>query len=162
MVWFKVYTDTQELWEEGNILLIEGKVRVREDRVQLNCDRVSRYQPEASPSEKEVVPQPVEAPAVVEEPAVAVTPPVEKNRLIINLTQTSDEDSDTACLQKVIDTLKEFPGRDEVKLCVTNGDKVINLRLAGVNTNYCPELHRRLAEVVGEEGVRLENITAST
>jgi len=162
MVWSKVYTDTQELWEEGNILLVEGKVRVREDRVQLNCDRVGRYQPEAAPGEKEVAPPPVEAPAVVEEPAVAVTPPVEKNRLIINLTQTSDEDSDTACLRKVIDTLKEFPGRDEVKLCVTNGDKVINLRLMGVNINYCPELHQRLAEVVGAEGVKLEDITAKT
>ncbi|MFC2003914.1 DNA polymerase III subunit alpha, partial [Chloroflexota bacterium] len=47
MVWPKVYADTRDLWQEGNVLLVTGKVRVRDDRVQLNCDSVSRYQAEA-------------------------------------------------------------------------------------------------------------------
>ncbi|GAG93391.1 unnamed protein product, partial [marine sediment metagenome] len=48
MVWPKLYSDTRDLWQEGNILLVEGKVRLRDDRVQLNCDHVRRYQPEAA------------------------------------------------------------------------------------------------------------------
>jgi DNA polymerase-3 subunit alpha len=159
MVWPKIYADTKELWEEGSILLVEGRVRLREDRVQLNCDSVRRYQPEAAPAAVEgVVSQPVESPAAVEEPAATVVPPREVRRLVISLTQTSDAGSDTACLQRLIDLIKQFPGDDEVRLCLTNGAKIINLRLAGLYTGYCPELHQRLTEVVGEEGIRLEDL----
>ncbi|MBA7646946.1 DNA polymerase III subunit alpha [subsurface metagenome] len=158
MVWPKVYADTRELWEEGNILLVEGRVRLRDERVQLSCDHVRRYQPETAPEAEVVVSQPVEAPIVAEEPAT-ITAPAESRRLVISLTQTSDEDSDIACLNKVIGTLREFPGQDEVKLCVTNGEKIINLRMSGIYTNHCPELHQRLVELVGEEGLRLEPTT---
>ncbi len=155
MVWPKVYADTRELWQEGNILLVEGKVRLRDERVQLNCDYVRRYQPEAAPGEEVVASQLIEEPAVAEEPLPAAAP-AESRRLVISITQTSDEDSDTACLQKLIGTLKEFPGQDEVKLCLTNGEKIINLKLSNIYTNHCPELHQRLVELVGEEGLRLE------
>ncbi len=159
MVWPKVYADTRELWQEGNILLVEGKVRLRDERVQLNCDYVRRYQPEATQSEEVITSPPVEAPAVAEEPSQ--TTPVESHRLVISLTQTSDEDSDTACLQKVIDTLKEFPGQDEVKLCLTNGEKIINLKLSNIYTNHCPELHQRLVELVGDGGLRVETTNST-
>ncbi|GAI57997.1 unnamed protein product, partial [marine sediment metagenome] len=33
MVWPKVYATTRDLWHEGDILLVEGKVRLRADRV---------------------------------------------------------------------------------------------------------------------------------
>ncbi len=155
MVWPKVYADTRDLWEEGNILLVEGKVRLRDDRVQLSCDYVRRYQPDAARGEEVVVSQPIEAPAVAEEPST-LTAPVESHRLVICITQTDDEDSDITCLYKVIDTLKEFPGRDEVKLCLTNGTKISNLRFSDIYTNHCPELRQRLVELVGEDGLRLE------
>ena len=45
MVWPRVYTDTSDLWQECNILLVEGKVRLRDDRVQLNCEKVRHYPP---------------------------------------------------------------------------------------------------------------------
>jgi len=102
-----------------------------------------------------VTSQPIEEPAVAEEPLPAAAP-AESHRLVISITQTSDEDSDTACLHKLIDTLKEFPGQDEVKLCLTNGEKIINLKLSNIYTNHCPELHQRLVALVGEEGLRLE------
>jgi len=147
MVWPKVYDSTIELWEEGNILLGEGKVRLRDDRVQLHCDRVRRYQPEA------VTPEPDETPVVAEEtpPDTAVT---KSHRLVISITQTKDEDSDIAYLHKLVETLRDFPGQDEVSLCVTSEERVVNLKLP--NTSYCPELHQRLVELVGEDGLRLE------
>jgi len=147
MVWPKVYESTTELWQEGNILLVEGKVRLRDDRVQLHCDTVRRYQPEV------VTPEPDEAPVVAEE-TPSDTALAKSHRLVILITQTTDEDSDVACLRKLIDTLKDFSGQDEVTLCVRNEDRVDNLRLA--NTGYCSELHQRLVELVGEDGLRLE------
>ncbi|MFC1993529.1 OB-fold nucleic acid binding domain-containing protein, partial [Chloroflexota bacterium] len=147
MVWPKVYVDTKELWEEGNILLVEGKVRVRDDRVQLNCDSVQRYQPEAAQVE-EAPPQLVEAQVATEEAA-----PAESRHLVISISQTSDKERDLSYLHKLVDTLKDFPGHDKVNLCVVNGEKVSNLRLANSYINYCPELHQRLAEMVGEDGL---------
>ncbi len=157
MVWPKLYSDTRDLWQEGDILLVEGKVRLRNDRVQLNCDHVRRYQPEAAQGEEVVTSQPTKLPIVAEE-AAAYTAPAESRRLVISISQTSDKDTDIAYLHKLIDTLKEFPGQDEVSLRVANEEKIINLKLSNMHTGYCSELHQRLVELVGEDGLRVELI----
>ena len=66
IVWPRVYTETKDLWQEGSILLVEGKVRIKDDRVQLNCERARPYQPEAAGEEEEIAPRPSETPAVAE------------------------------------------------------------------------------------------------
>jgi DNA polymerase-3 subunit alpha len=145
MVWPRVYAATKELWQEGNELVVQGKVRVREDEVQINCDSARFYEPAAAEA----------APAPSKEPEPPPPPP-KSQRLIINLSQTSDAASDTAQLHKLVDILRGFPGRDEVNLSVINGSKIINLKLSNIYTNYCPELHQRLVELVGEEGLKVE------
>jgi len=150
MVWPKVYANTRDLWQEGNILLIEGKVRLRDDRVQLNCDSVHHYQPETVQGEEGATVEPSETLAVVGEA------PVNSRRLIVTITQSGDEETDIAYLHKLMDTLKDFPGQDEVNLRVISEGKVIKLKLSNMYTNYCPELHQRLVELVGEEGIGLE------
>ncbi len=155
IVWPKVYANTKDLWQEGNILLVEGRVRLRDDRVQINCDRARCYQPEAAQGEEAVTPQPGEPPVVEE--TTAPEAPAESHRLIISIIQTSDENSDIAYLNKLINILRDFPGQDEVSLRVTNEDKVFNLKLPNLTINYCPELHQRLVELVGEDGLRVES-----
>ena len=86
----------------------------------------------------------------VPEPAPAM------RRLVISITQTEDEESDSAYLNKLVTTLKEFPGGDTVSLRVTNEEKVITLKLADLGVNYGPELHEQLVALVGEEGLHLE------
>jgi DNA polymerase-3 subunit alpha len=155
MVWPKVYAETDDLWQEGNELVVQGKVRLRDDRVQLNCDSVRHYQP---PQQKEPVPtaEPMEPEALAETAAASPTP-AERRRLIINISQTSDEDGDIARLNRIIAALKVFPGQDEVQLNITNGGEATNLRLANIHADYCPELEQRLAELVGEDGFRVES-----
>jgi DNA polymerase-3 subunit alpha len=159
MVWPKVYANTKDLWQEGNILLVEGKLRLRDDRLQLSCDSVRRYQPQAAPAEEAVAapPQPVEEAPAVEEPVAA--PPPQSCCLVITITQTADEASDAACLHKVIDALKDFPGQDVVKLRISNEEKIINLKLANVSVGYCPELHQRLVALVGEKGLQVGTVS---
>jgi DNA polymerase-3 subunit alpha len=157
MVWPRVYTNTKDLWQEGNILLVEGKVRLRDDRVQLNCDHVRHYQPETAQGGVVVTAQPSEAPVVTEE-ITPDTTPTEAHRLVIRISQTDDEAHDIAYLHQLLDTLRDFPGQDEVSLRVSNEEKIINLKLPRVYTNYCPKLHQRLAELVGEEGLKVELI----
>jgi len=158
MVWPKVYATTKDLWQEGNILLVEGKVKLRDEQVQLNCDCVRCYQPEAAQGEEVVTPQSGEMPVVAAETAAHATS-AESRRLVIDITQTSDEDSDVAYLHKLINILRDFPGEDEVSLRVINEGKVVNLKLSNISISYCPELHQRLVEMVGEEGLRLEPMT---
>ncbi len=155
MVWPRVYAPTRELWQEGNVLLVEGKVRLRGDRVQLVCERVRRDQLEEVGDEAAVTPQPGKAPPAAEE-AVVAPQPAESRRLAISVSQTSNEAGDIAHLHKIINTLREFPGRDEVSLVVYNEKKVFRLRLSSIRVNYCPELHKRLLELVAEDEVRLE------
>ncbi len=161
MVWPKVFSDTRDLWQEGSFLLVEGKVRVREDRVQLNCDHVRVYQPKAR-GEKETSIQPIEVPTkekvVSGEAAIEDTPPTERRNLLINLRQTDDEEKDETLLHNIVSLLKKFPGKDEVKLRIANNNRIIDLSLPNLYTNYCSELHQQLTKLVGEDRINLETI----
>ncbi len=155
MVWSNVYAKYKDLLEEDNELVVEGKVRSRDDRVQLSCDNIRRYQPEETKSE-EAAREPSEVPVVAEEKPTYSTSS-NGRRVIVTISQTRDTDKDIARLHSVIGTLKDFPGQDKVSLRVANGEKVVNLKLSSMCTGYCSELHQRLAELVGEEGIKLES-----
>ena len=85
----------------------------------------------------------------------ADTTPVERRRLVIQISQTSDEDGDITRLNRIKAALQVFPGHDEVQLNIVNGGEAINLRFP-IYTNYCPELKQHLVELVGEDGFRVE------
>ncbi len=173
MVWPRIYAETSDLWTEGEILLIEAKVRQRDDRVQLSCDKARHYQPvisekeTAAPSSAEIPPVASEtpwketaAPSSAEAPPAAaetVSPArVPNRRLVININQTDDEGGDKENLHRIIAALKAFPGKDEVKLAVIKDEQTVNLKLPGITTGYGDKLRQRLVELVGEEKFRLE------
>ncbi len=155
MVWPKVYEETGHLWQEGNELVVQGKVRLRDDRVQINCDSVRRYQPAQEEPITTAEPMVPEAPV---EAVTGSTAPKARRRLLIYISQTSDEDGDITRLNRIVAALKAFPGSDEVQLNITNGAEATSLRLANIHTTYCPELHQRLVELVGEDGFRVETV----
>jgi len=150
MVWPRVYAATRELWQEGNILLADGKVRIRGDRVQLVCDHVRLYSLEE--------PVAAAAPPVGGTPAarkeVAAAPP-EDRRLAITLKQTGDKNGDVASLHQVVAILRDFPGDDEVSLMIDNDKKLFKMGLPGTRIENCPELRQRLSQLVGEDRIRL-------
>ncbi|MFC1913730.1 DNA polymerase III subunit alpha [Chloroflexota bacterium] len=154
MVWPKVFTDTKDFWEEGNIALVQGKVRSRDDQVQISCDSVQHHKPQAKVEEAAAAP-PVGTTEVIEE-VKSATKPAETQRLVIRLIQTEDREADVARLHQLIATLQDFPGRDKVKLSIANDDKVTNLNFASISTDYCPELHRRLVDLLGTNEFSLE------
>ena len=43
MIWSDVYSETPDLWEEGNIVLVEGRVSVRDENIQISCKKASIY-----------------------------------------------------------------------------------------------------------------------
>ncbi len=148
-VWSRVYATTRDLWQEGNILLVEGKVRVKDDRVQFNCEYADRYQVSTTPA------APATPPAA--SPAVPVVKPRPGRRLTISITQSGDESGDISLLDSVLAALADCPGEDEVNLSITNEDKIYHLKLPQMRVAYSPELHERLVELVGEDGFRIES-----
>jgi DNA polymerase-3 subunit alpha len=181
MVWSRVYAATKELWQEGNILLVKGKVRLRGDRIQVVCDSADYYQLGEVRSEEKAVSPAIEtlmaeAPPVKEEARKESrklnkkVPPTktpsaaagikeeapEARRLVISLNQTGDKSGDIANLRRVVAVLRDFPGSDETSLMIDNDKKLFKLRLPGLHVDYCPELHRRLADLIGEDRVKLE------
>jgi len=155
MVWPKVYAGTEELWKEGNELVIQGRVRVREDRAQISCDNVRLYQPPGKGEEPVARSAPERLKVTIEKPVVT---PAARHLIIINLQQTDDAEGDVARLGKVISILKAYTGRDEVQLNVINGSGAIPLKMPGLQTGYCPELQQRLADLVGEAGLKVERL----
>jgi len=159
MVWPKVFAEKGELWQEGNILEVTGKVRMREDRVQLSCEDARLYQPSAEKMAEAKEAEPAQMPAAVAPLKTEAVPrgtPVAKRRLVISINQTSDAEGDRANLHRIKEILRSYPGHDEVNLKVSNGNKITRMRFFDIYADYCPELHERLAAVVGEESLKLE------
>jgi DNA polymerase-3 subunit alpha len=154
MVWPKVYAETEELWKEGNEVVVQGKVRVRDERVQLSCDNVRFYQP----PEEEKTPANAHAAGAPELTAPKEKAPVRRNRLVINITQTADKEGDIARFDKIIAALKTCPGRDEVLLNILNGGPPIPMKMPNIQVDCVPELGKQLAGLVGEDGFKIEKL----
>ncbi len=129
-VWPEVYESTKGLWQEGNVLLVEGRVKLRGEQVQLVCEQVHKYQPEPA------------------------APP--QRKLVITVAQTGDEEGDLAHLNHVLRIIGGYPGQDRVRLVIDSGDAVTCFDLPHITTNYCAELQEQLAAVVGEWGLKVE------
>jgi DNA polymerase-3 subunit alpha len=176
MVWSDVYTETIDLWEEGTIVLVEGRVSTREDSVQISCKKASRYQPEQAalkkPNTLETKPPivsngkttyngksvPGSKPVAIENPVPAEITPPQRYRLIISIKGTIDEQDDLNRLRKVIYKVKEYPGRDEVSLRIINNGKIVKLKLPNIYTGYSPELYNQVIDLVGESGLLVESL----
>jgi DNA polymerase III subunit alpha len=152
MAWSRVYAQTKELWQEGNILLVEGKVRERADQMQIVCERVRRYDLEPQRKEKPAARPAAQPNNTREEKAV------ERQRLTVTLQQTSDAEADIAQLHAVMAVLQDYPGDDEVSLTVSNGTKIFKLKMGQVRVTYGDELRRRVAALIGSDSIKVESI----
>ena len=132
IAWPKLYESTQGLWQEGNILTIKGVVKVRDGEVQLNCQEASLL-----PVRQEVLKEP------------------QRRHVTIDIRQSDDAEKDIERLQKVMNILKKYPGRDKVSLAVVSDDEVTNLEIPETTIKYCPELARELSKIVGESNLRV-------
>ena len=140
--WPDVYKQTKELWQEGEILLVEGTVKSRDDRVNVNCYRVRQYQPGGEENQ---------------ETETATRRPVQR-RLIINITQSDEAKEDENRLHHVMDILSHYPGQDTVRLIIVTTEKTVNLELPNKTIGYCSELAQEINELLGNNSLRLEEV----
>ncbi|MFA5078263.1 MAG: DNA polymerase III subunit alpha, partial [Dehalococcoidia bacterium] len=137
-VWSDVYSQTQELWVDGSILLVEGYVKVREDRANINCTKVSRYEPEASRPEP---PKPVQP---IKQDNGRKNNHIGPRTLIINIRQSEDSRKDLEYLQKVLEVLRRYPGNDSVQLAIRRGDEITRLEVPDIKIDYSDNLMAEL------------------
>ncbi|MFQ5859984.1 MAG: DNA polymerase III subunit alpha [Dehalococcoidia bacterium] len=153
VVWSRVLEKSRELWQEGNLLEVVGKVRVRGEELSIHCEEVRPY---AIPSEEgetgEVDSKTLAEPQEREPEPV---PPPGQRVVLVSLAETAQSEADTHLLREVLRTLLEFPGADGVNLEVLTQGKRVRLEVPIVSTGYCPELEKRLAELLGPGRVLL-------
>ena len=131
VAWPEVYQETAELWKEGNILLVSGKVELRRGQAQLTCRAASLYQPAL-----EEAPRP--------------------HQLLIRLERTSDDQADITRLKQVVSLLQQFPGQDEVILRIPDGETTLRLQMPNLSVSFCSELQQRLSEIVGRDNLEVK------
>ena len=137
LCWGKVYEQTKDLWAEGTIVIVRGKVRGREGEVDMICDEVREYKPRDS---KPLIPKP------------------EARRLMITLAQTEDEQGDLNKLQEVLNVIRDHPGHDEVCLTIATGDGVVSMAMPHMTAECGYGLRRRLLSLIPEDGLVEEAI----
>jgi len=143
LAWPEVLERTRELWQQGAILLVVGKVKVRDDEISIYCDEVERYEPNKKP------PAEPATPAVHEAPRPYAPVANGRRTVVIKLVESGQAGQDAQLLQDVLRACLEFPGGDRVQLEIrTNGKRVL-MDVPIVTTSYTPELRQRLDEMLG-------------
>jgi DNA polymerase III alpha subunit len=143
-VWSDVYTQTQDLWKDGSILLIEGTVKVREDSANINCLKVRRYEPDSEKTE----------PVPNGNHVTAKLPAVEGNhvppkKLVINIKQSDNSEKDLSQLQQILGVLRRYPGKDNVQLVIRKGEEITRLDVPDLTVDYSAGLMHELSPVLG-------------
>ncbi|MDO8491412.1 MAG: DNA polymerase III subunit alpha, partial [Dehalococcoidia bacterium] len=153
--WPEIYQRTSDLWTEGNILLVQGKVKNRKDEIQVSCDRVKLYTPEM-PDEGDWIGNERANNGFETRTPARREPPPPKHRLFIKLAETGNHAADVTRLQGVFSALMRYQGQDKVHLTIPNSHDSVKLEFPDIATGYCPDLHQRLIELVGEAGLGVE------
>jgi len=147
-VWPDVYKATKELWQDGAVLFVEGKVKVREDTAGVTCERASSYTEQGSGESG-----PRQAPrngASHRKKNNHV-----KRTLLIHMAQTKAENTDLESLYRISDVLKEYPGKDKVRLTIEENGGAIQVELTQVTTDCCPDLLKAIEGLSGHQGVEV-------
>jgi DNA polymerase III subunit alpha len=177
LVWPDVLERTQQVWQEGKLVKVTGKLRVRGDQFSLACDQVEEFDATAAPKAEAPAPPPSakrteRAAAIASVPtapapaasgsskassAAAVAPRINGSRaVVLTIHESDDAMEDAHLLREVVQVLLEYPGKDRVNLQIRTAGKRVLMELPVVSTGYCQEMKERLERVLGEETVLLQ------
>ena len=92
-------------------------------------------------------------------PARNAAGPTDQPRMItISLRSTGDKRRDVHRLRRIYGELVANPGNDHFAFRIVEAGRVYMLEFPNNTTGYSPQLHERLAQMVGEENLRVEMI----
>jgi DNA polymerase-3 subunit alpha len=169
-VWPESWEQTRDIWQPGNIVIANVRVKARDDRLQLSVQKAALYGDPAFDLNELLTSSPgangngyrrnggngggtngngsyrTRASSV---PAPAPTP--RSSALSIVLEETDDEDGDHERLRALLATIGDYSGEAKARLAIRqrDGEEVV-LDLPPVR--QCPELTQILGDIVGPWG----------
>ena len=72
----------------------------------------------------------------------------ERRKLLIKMSETDKPSEDQVLLKRVLATLLEYPGPDEVSLLVQSEGRYWRIEMPLIRTNYCGELQTQLSDML--------------
>ncbi|MGQ9567488.1 MAG: DNA polymerase III subunit alpha [Anaerolineae bacterium] len=133
----RVYQETRDLWQQDKILIVAGTLRRDEAKGEpkVLCDSVRDH-------------------VVVARPATenGELPP---RHVWVRLPRGKDVKEDARRLGEIYTLVCSYPGKDRLSLLVPNDLGLVQLDFPNVQFGYCPELERRLRDLVGEGTIRV-------
>jgi len=154
IAWPDVLEKTADLWQEGNLVLVTGRVKVRGDELSVHCDQAKAYSAEngsnghkrENGNKRDNGADLISNEELRERKATSV---------MICVKESHDAEEDTHRLREAVRTLLEYPGSDRVQLEISTGGKRVLMDLPVVSTGYTPELRQRLEELLGVGSVQV-------
>ena len=170
MVWPDILSKTRELWQEGNILQVSGKLKARGEELSVHCDQAETYDPEGGPSANGGAHSPAPAGSLgpphlpksngkvqLETPTKATPVQQRVATLLVSLVESGKADDDAHMLREAFRTMLEYSGNDRVQLEIRTDVKRVLLEMPRITTGYCPELQERLEGLLGAGSVQLKS-----
>lgn len=182
MVWPDTLLRTTEVWQDGRLVMITGRLRTRGDQTSLSCDSAIEFDPENPfmPPPAPISPRngysgngngngsgiaknnksdgKKTTDNNISEKKAQMTSSYntsEEPQKVVRLavTESADPSHDAHLLREVIGVLLEYPGRDRVNLDIRTGERLVRMDLPVVSTSYSEGLHSRLEELLGSDTV---------
>ncbi len=148
ITWPDALNRTREVWKEGNILQIKGKVVVRSETISIYCDIAREYDLTSDNngfSNKGHSAQ-----------ATSPSIPNESEFLTLSLMESNDPSNDFNRLRAIIDIVLKFPGSNPLVFDIHTGRQKVRLRMP-ITVGYSSELHVQLTSLIGESKVAFGN-----
>jgi DNA polymerase-3 subunit alpha len=144
VVFPSTYRETEDLWQEDKILVVQGRVDSKGREPKVVCESVRDYLTVSRPSQ---VPRVPSAEALVSSLA---------QHLHIIIRRTGDQEQDIRLLGRVHEVLHQFEGQDQFSLYLADGRRRIQLDFPNDTTGYCSALAQQLTEILGHGALQLD------
>ena len=152
--WSGTLEKTRDQWHEGNLLKVWGKVKARGDEVSVHCNHVQVHEQTVGHQRDTSKPNgPGGKTAYTNGSTNGHETP---GGVCIKLVESEDATDDAHLLKDAIQILLEYTGAYRVNVDVSTKTRRVSLEMPKITTGYCAELHHRLAALLGEDSVRLE------
>ena len=148
IAWPDVLEKTADLWQEGNLLLVTGRVKVRGDEISVHCDQAKAYSAEDGSNGNKRN----NGNDLLSHGELGVR---RTTSVLICVKESHDAGEDAHRLREAVRTLLEYPGSDRVQLEISTAGKRVLMDLPVVSTGYSPELRQRLEEMLGAGSVQV-------
>jgi DNA polymerase-3 subunit alpha len=144
VVFPSIYRETEDLWREDKILVVQGRVDDQGREPNIICESVRDYLTTSQPAQAQRL----------EWPQRPATPSAQ--HLHITIHRTGNQEQDIRLLGRVHELLHRFEGRDRYSLYLSDEQRKIQLDFPNDTTGYCAALAQQLTEMLGQEAVRIE------